>query len=229
MKKLLLSLITIMLCAFIFANPIKNAYAASIKDNSVIVMSGKVNKQNKLVIDVNLTDNTGISGMTLELSYNKKAMVLSNISFGSALSSLDPITTNTKTSEGYAITPFIINYFGQDNDYSKGLLFTLTFDLSKNIDNGSYKVSLVYSKNQDVNYYDENGEPKTKNLYIDNLEIQIKDNEVTEIITVASDEKPAKTRTLVIVLIITLSVALVGAMTFVLLKLMKKKRNWKKI
>jgi hypothetical protein len=230
MKKALSIILTIItLLSFLVVVPIRKAYAANIEDNSVIVLSGKVNNQNELIIDANLTSNTGISGMTLELSYDNKVMTLSNISFGPALSSLDPITTNTKTSEGYAITPFKINYFGQENDYTKGLLFTLTFNLSNKIENGSYKVSLVYSKNQDVNYYDENGEARTKNLYIDNLEIQFKNNEVSDIITIQSDDKPKGNKTLLIVLIVSLSTLVTGSIVFVAFKLLKKKRNWKKI
>ena len=110
MKRIVIYTLLVFLLIFsFFAHPSQKTFADSISDNSVIIVSGSVNTQNKLIIKANLTENTAISGMTLELSYNKSAMVLTNVVFGTALSSLEPITTNTNTSEGYKITPFKFN------------------------------------------------------------------------------------------------------------------------
>ncbi|MBO7508075.1 MAG: hypothetical protein J6T39_00330, partial [Clostridia bacterium] len=193
MKRILtFVLLTLLLVFSSFASPTQKAFAANISDNSVIILAGNINQQNKLVIDVNLTVNTGISAMNLELTYNKKVMRLSNMVQGSALSSLDLMTSNTDTEEGFAITPFIFNYFGEENDFSKGKLFTLTFELSNNISDGKYVVSLNYKRNADVNYLDDNGDLKTKNLLIDNAEIEIKDDSVIQIVSIRDDEQTPK-------------------------------------
>ena len=210
-----------------FTSPTKKAFATSISDNSVIILSGKVNEQNKVVIEANLKVNTGISGMTLELSYNKTAMVLTNVVLGSALSSLNPVTTNTSTSQGYAIYPFVFNYSGQENDFTTGKLFILTFDLYQTVENGNYVVSLKYKKNRDVNYYDDKNDVKTKNLYIDNAEIQIRDNSVAQISSISGDEQT--TNWIIIIGIILSSTAVVAIGTLVALKLIKKRRNWKRL
>ena len=226
MKKILVYLLLIfVLISCCFASPSQKAFAASMSDNAVIILSGNVNQENKLVIQANLTVNTGISGMTLELSYDKNAMVLSNVEIGSALSSLEPITTNTQTSEGFAITPFKFNYLGQENDFSTGNLFTLTFDLQENVKDGNYVVSLKYEKNSDVSYYDIDG-IKTKNLYIDKAEVQIKNNSVEQVVSIADDSQ--KSKTLIVVLIVAIPLA-VGSIVFVAIKFLKRQRNWEKL
>ena len=226
MKKIsIYLLLTFLIISSYFTSPVQKVFAESITDNSVIILTGKIIDEGELVINANLTVNTGISGMTLELSYDKMAMTLSNVVFGEALSSLEPITTNTKTNEGFSITPFKINYMGNENDFSKGNLFTLTFKINENVKNGNYKVSLKYSKNRDVNYYDDNKEVKTKNLYIDNTEIEIKNNSVIKISSVKDSDKSGK---IWIVICIVCSVIIIsGLITFAIL--IKKRRNWKRL
>ena len=228
MKRILLGvLIAFLLISSFFTSPSQKAFAASISDNSVIILSGNVNEQNKLVIKANLVLNTGINGMTLELSYDKNAMVLSNVEFGTALSSLDPITTNTKTPQGYAITPFVFNYWGEENDFSKGNLFTLTFDLLDDVNDGDYLISLNYTKNKDVIYFDESYGSKTKNLYVDNTEIQIRNNSVADIISIKDNEQTSKIWIIICVLIASAAVIISGIL--VALKFIKKRRNWKRL
>ena len=232
MKKIFFcAIFALMLISSCFTLPSQKVYAANISDNSVVILTGSVNEQNKLVVEANLTVNTGISGMTLELSYNSAAMVLSNVVLGSALASLEPITTNTQTDEGFSITPFVFNYFGQENDFSTGNLFTLTFDLLEDVEDGNYSVALKYTKNKDVNYYENNIDVKTKNLFIDNIEVQIKENSVLKVVQIVDENKSNNEQsnlTLIIVLCVTLPVV-AGCGVFVAIKLSKKQRNWKKL
>ena len=226
-KSLLYVFISFMLICSCFTPPFKQAFASSVSDNCVIILSGNQVEEKKLVIEANLVSNPGICAMTLELSYNKEIMTLSNVVFGSALSSLDPITTNTQTNEGYSITPFKFNYLGGENDNSTGKLFTLTFDLSDNIADGTYDVTLKYEKNKDVNYFDDNNEVKTKNLFIDRAEITFKDNNVEKITTVSEDNQTSNVSVIVIATVVPTVVLGVG--TFFLVIFLKRKRNWKKI
>ena len=229
MKRIVIYTLLVFLLIFsFFAHPSQKTFADSISDNSVIIVSGIVNTQNKLIIKANLTENTAISGMTLELSYNKSAMVLTNVVFGTALSSLEPITTNTNTSEGYKITPFKFNYYGEKNDFSTGLLFTLTFNINNNVKDGNYLVSLKYNKNKDVCYFDENNVLKTKNLYIDNAEIQIKNDFVTQITSVR-DEGQTSNTWIVVLCVSVLAIAIIIAGILFAKKFIKKRRNWKRL
>ena len=223
-RKLLWVLISFVLMIIFVASPKKETYAVNISDNAVIILSGNFNEKGELVIDANLTNNPGISGMTLELVYNKNVMTLTNVKFGTALASLEPLTTKTDTELGYSITPFKFNYLGKENDFSTGNLFTLTFKLDENIKDGIYRVSLKYTKNQDVNYIDNNGELKTKNLYIDNAEIEIKDNSVLQIVSVRDEEKSS---TWIVILCVSVGVVAVGTTTAIIL--LKKRRNWKRL
>lgn len=226
MKRILSFMFLSLVMFFFVASPKQMTYAVNLNENAVIILSGNINEKRELVIDANLTTNSGISGMTLELVYNKNVMTLTNVKFGTALASLEPITTNTNTELGYSITPFKINYLGKENDYSTGKLFTLIFELDDTIGDGNYRISLKYRKNLDVNYIDTNGELKTKNLYIDNAEVEIKDNAVMQITSVRDSEENSKTW--IVILCVSVGVIAVGTIVTVVI-LLKKRRNWKRL
>jgi hypothetical protein len=223
MKRLCLCLaITLCLVSLCFVSPLDKAFASSISDNSVITLSGSVNQQNELIVQANLTVNTGISGMTLELIYDKTALSLSSVVLGSALASLDPIYTGSET----VSSSFKFNYLGQENDFSTGKLFTLTFELNDGVKDGSYVVSLRYTKDKDVTYYDSNQEVKTKNLYIDNAEVAVKNSSIIQVTTINSD----KTNSIIWLVLIAVCVcAVVVTGVLVVLKLLNKRKDWKKI
>lgn len=230
MKRIFLYVImTFLLISLYFTSLEHKVLATNIEDNSVIILSGSVNEDKKLVIKATMQENTGIGSMTLEVSYDVTAMALSNVEFGSALSSLEPMTTNPHTEKGYAITPFKINYLGQENDFTTGLMFTLTFDLSENISDGSYIVTLKYTRDKDVNYYDENKDVKTKNLFIDYAEVKIKNNSVTNVVSV-SETKKEVSYTWVIVVSSAVGGALLTWISIVVVKkLVRRKKNWEKL
>jgi hypothetical protein len=152
--------------------------------------------------------------------------VLSNATFGDALSSLSPIHTNSSTSKGFAITPFKFNYLGSDNDFTTGELFTMTFDIGENVADGSYIVALNYARDKDVNYYDGSGNVLTKNLYIDNAEVEIKNNSVAGIVIVNGYQY--NSTTWVVLLVLAIGIVL-GLGIFVATRLFRKQRNWEKL
>jgi heme/copper-type cytochrome/quinol oxidase subunit 2 len=85
---------------------------------------------------------------------------------------------------------------------------------------------LKYNKNQDVVYYDNNGDVKTKNLYIDNAEIEIKNNSIVDI-NIINSQTEANFWT--ILLISVAIVVFVIIAVFVVLYFFKKRRNWEQI
>lgn len=228
MKKLSIIVLSIIMAFLCFAPKLQKSYAASLSDNSVIILSGKANDDGEIDIKVSITKNTGICAMLLELSYDTSVLTLQNVVKGNALSSLDYLTTNTKTELGYSITPFRFSYSGNANDSSTGELFTLKFKLKDGVTNGNFKISLLYNKNQDVNYYDNNGRVKTKNLYIDNAEIELKDNVVVDIKSI-KDKDSIKANFPWTTIIICSSVAIVVAGGVVAIIILKKRRNWKRL
>ena len=87
---------------------------------------------NKVDVTVRLTKNSGINAMNLTLAYDTKVLTLTGMDEGKALSSLNLMTTNTKTEKGYAITPFKFDYLNASkNDTSTGVMFTLHFSVKK--------------------------------------------------------------------------------------------------
>lgn len=226
MKKILtfVLLIALVISSFFAYSP-ENILAKSLSDNPVIILSGKLNPDNTLTIKANLTSNSGISAMTFELVYDKEVMTLISVEMGKALSSLDPMTTNTNTDEGYSITPFIFNYIGKrENDYSTGNMFTLTFAIDEIKEDGNYNVSLSYNRNQDVNYIDESGELRTKNLFIDSAEIEVKNNEIIQVSTIKDKDKPTSDTGR----IIFVSLFVVSMIATIVVIYIKKSRKLKK-
>ena len=108
-----------------------------------IVLSGQLNG-NKVDVTVRLNKNCGINAMNLTLAYDTKVLTLTGMDKGSALSSLNLMTTNTQTEKGYAITPFKFDYLNANkNDASTGVMFTLHFSVKKGA-KGSTVVGLQY-------------------------------------------------------------------------------------
>lgn len=222
MRKAMIS--TVLMLALLFtAFPAANTAFALSNDNAVIRMSGKINNGG-ISVDVNLIKNDGISAMNLELVYDDTALTLVGAERGTALNTLQYLTTNTETEQGYSIKPFKFDYSGDDNDYSTGKLFTLSFKVKDGAKDGKYVVTLKYKRNSDVNYI-ENGELKTRNLSVDSVEIKTEGSMPAEIATVSETDEQSLNLPLII---ISAGFAAAGVSVAVFLFLRKRKR-WKKI
>ncbi len=113
-------------------------------EDGEIVMSA-VRNNNKVDVTVRLNKNCGINAMALTLKYDTDALTLTGLDQGSALKSLNLITTNTATEKGYAITPFKFDYLNANkNDTSTGVMFTLHFSIKKGSGKKSTTVDLTY-------------------------------------------------------------------------------------
>ena len=218
-----LGIISFVIAISVYMPSISFVYAYSLSENSVLVLSGDVKEGKKVEINANITKNSGISAMLLELVYDTQVMTLTGLESGDALSTLDLITTNTKTEKGYSITPFKFSYLGKANDDGTGRLLKLNFALKDNIKDGKYEVSFRYNKNKDINYID-NDVVKTKNLTIDPVSIEIKGNEPLSIKTLKVGNGN---------LLLIIAGSIVGVSALVLLSIffvsLYRKRGWKKI
>ena len=222
--KRIINIFIIILALCIFSAPVSmTAFASSLSDNAVITLSGKITEK-EIVVEANLRQNTGINGMTAEISYDTSAMTLKNVVRGTALSALNYMTTNVETEKGYGITPFKINWSGDDNDASTGLLVTMYFTVNETATDGAYTITLKIDRDS-VTYID--GGVKTKSALVDNAKVSIKGNSAETIVI----EPAATDNTSTIILIVSLSVATVAIVIFtvLLIKRLKGKKAWTKI
>ena len=120
-----------------------DAYSITGSDGEIVLSASKNN--NKVDVTVRLNKNCGINSMLVELVYDTNALTLTGFDKGSALSTLDLMTTNVNTEKGYAITPFRFDYLNTNkNDASTGVMFTLHFSKKKNA-KGKTTVGLKYT------------------------------------------------------------------------------------
>ena len=196
MTKARLTIISFIMIAFLAAASLLllkpssfSVDAANIKDNAIMIMSGQT-QDDKVLIDARITQNSGVSGMQLELVYDTSAMELEDFVRGGALASLSLEHTNINTDKGYAITPFKFNFLGSKNDSTTGLLLRLTFKIKEGTPNGVYNVNLKAERNKDVIYLEDNGNgtmiTKTKNVLVDSANVEIKDSKPVQVQTVSS-------------------------------------------
>lgn len=120
-------------------------------ENGSITVSGEITEQkptisigsvmakagSQIKLPISISGNTGICGATLEISYDS-ALVLSDISTGTALSSLVMTKPGNISSN-----PFKLVWDGLDADFSNGTIAVLTFTAPTEI--GSYNISAAYT------------------------------------------------------------------------------------
>ena len=170
----------ILILLALLCGTIGSAGVAYADTNPVILLSGK-NVDGEIVVEVNLKNNEGISAMNLSLEYDTDRIVLTGLERGDALSTLDLITTNTDTETGYAVYPFKLNWFGEDNDATNGKMLTLHFvPISEDV-TGKARVTFSYTRGQDVNYLDDT-ELRTRNLLIDVLTFEVSQGQAEEFV-----------------------------------------------
>lgn len=204
------------------------AYAASLSDAPVMVMSATLSGDEVTVYAI-LRQNTGIMGMTLEIEYDATAMTLTKVERGEALSSLEYMTTNINTAEGYAKKPFVLNWSGEKNDSSAGTIVRMTFRMKESVADGEYDITLKPDEGI-VAYWDK--DVKSKNILIDGAKIKVVNN-VAEVVLKETDEGEEVDLALVISLSVVGGVLFAGSVVAVILVLKKYniigKKSWKKV
>lgn len=179
-----------MLClvlAMAFASP--QRILAAEDGNTVLVLKGREpSADGEIEIDVIVEENTGVCSMLLSLEYDTSVLTLTDLEYGSALSSLSPIHTNTNTEDGYGIYPFRISYLGEDNDASTGTMMTLRFRVHDHAPEGSYLITFTYERDKAVSYL-KDGQILTKNLLIDGAKITLSADQGVKIETYPDDQR----------------------------------------
>ncbi len=224
MKKLIVALLS-MCCIFSVAS-VSNLTAYAAGNNTVILFEGAEKNENTVKIDVNVRENTGIYSMLLTLNYDREALVLTDVAYGSALASLNPVSSGK-----YDTNPYKISYVGaaKENDTSIGKMMTLTFTVNDNAADGEYLVTFGYEKNRDVLYL-KNGQIQTKNLIIDGAKITLAGNAIEDVQTVQNNGTTDEPKNNAIGWIIggsILGVAIISVSVVLIIR--KRKRKWVKL
>jgi len=81
-------------------------------------------------------------------------------------------------------------------------------------------------------YGTKNGEHKTKNLIVDNVEITLRNNSVSKVDIINSGDEAVdnvKSNTILIVVIVLSAILVTSAVIIIAGKVRSKKRNWKRL
>ncbi len=73
-----ITLITVLAVTMVAALNLQTVYADEISDPVVVILSPTVSDK-EVTIQANLSKNTGLSGLTLEIDYDSSAMTLTNV------------------------------------------------------------------------------------------------------------------------------------------------------
>lgn len=174
MKKKLTKILSaiVLICAFCAVFMPTVALAEGLTDSLIVLMEAGEVVDNQVEIVANLARNSGVINTTISLDYDDTALTLVSVEYGKALSNLSHVASGT-----FSTKPFKINYLWNvfENDYSKGVLLTLVFEIKQDADDGEYKISLNVEKNG-VEYLEDTTR-KYKNLIADSATVTVKGGE----------------------------------------------------
>ncbi len=154
-------LLRIFVCLMAFAIPLSSLQICVAADEAdggrvlpqVTVENKTVHRGQMFTLQVSLDQNPGLVAMVLELKYDKTAMELVGVERGNALQTHTFTTTNTETNAGYLVEPFRLLWDGTTQDYTTGVLLTLTFESKISAPLGDYPVEFAYdAKNTNSEY-----------------------------------------------------------------------------
>lgn len=202
------------------------AFAADASDNLILQLT-ETHTDNQIIIDVNLTANTGVSAMTLELAYDKTVFTFTGYDKGTALGGLDLMSTDLS---GDSNLPVKFNWFNQnldvDNDFSTGKLLRLYFTLKPDSEGGKSEIGFKYDPQSDIVYVDRASQ-KVKTAAIGKAVVNVGENKIADI-EIQNVKASGTGVSLVQALIIALSVtAVAGVVTAIVVKTRKKRRKKK--
>ena len=201
--------------------------------NTVLVFCSNGQNEREFSVDVTVEENGGVCAMLLALEYDTSVLTLTDLSYGTAFSALDPLHTDTDTPDGYGTYPFQISYLGEQNDTSVGKMMTLYFRVKEDAPDGTYTVTFSYERDRDVAYL-RDGAILTKNLLIDGARVTLQGSEILQVETITSEneatqDEQTKYYVWIPLLLGGIAVAGAGVGTFLLLKKRKKEKKWIKL
>ncbi|MGN0813783.1 MAG: cohesin domain-containing protein [Candidatus Coproplasma sp.] len=170
-----------MLLAF-FTIPFSiTAYAS---ESSPLVFSVNGTRQNdEIFATVKLVKNTGVTAMTLTVSYDSEVCEYIGYTKKSALSEMSFLASE----QGSEKVIFLYDSSTLQNVTSTGELLELRFKLRENIPAGEYYIGLL--TNECVAEYMDGKEAKTKSIIVDSLKVTVNGSgSVVELLTQESED-----------------------------------------
>ena len=203
-------------------------YAANLSDNVVIQLT-ETHTDNQIDIKAKLVTNTGISGMTLELVFNRDIFEYVGYDAGTALSSLDLITTDTSESSSL---PIKFNWLFQNriNDTSVGSFLTVHLRLKDDAKSGKYEVKFKHESG-DICYIDGDGISHAKKAIISKAVVNISDNKISQA-KIYEENQKIDTSTLILILGISAISFSATVATIIIIRIKRtkrKKKDWLEI
>jgi len=150
---ILIIAILLLFSAHLFINNYsKTTYGES--DCPILVVDSKtMHVGQTFEIAVELTENTGLEAVVLQLDYDQSVFTLMKVERGNAISSLTFTTTNVNTNLGYNIRPFKMLWDGRAPDNSTGTMVVFTFQASRNAAKRDYDISITYEEKNTKSSY----------------------------------------------------------------------------
>ena len=225
--KRIIGIFILILLLFSIATPVNIVFASELSD-SIIMRLTETHSNSDIEITVKLVTNTGVSGMTLELVYNKNVFEYAGYEKGSALENLDLISTNASAD---STLPIKFNWYNQNlyNDFSTGNILKLHFTLKPNALSGEYEIGFKYDDG-DIMYI-ENSNISSKSAIISKAIVNVSENKIAET-QIVEGSNESQTNILLILGIVTFSISVVAVTTLFVIKIKKekaRKKNWLKI
>ena len=201
------------------------ALADDLSSSPIILLDNGETSGNQVEIIATLAKNSGITSMTLNLTFDDSALSLVEVSSGSALSDLSCVRSGSYNTKPYKINYMWRSYF--ENDYSTGVLLTFVFEIKDTTRDGTYEVALSAEK-KGVEYAD-NDVAKYKNLVSDTAKITVRGEETfVEIIPGPVEDLPPENDFTILEIMIPVSVVVIALVLFAVILTLKKGKNVKK-
>ena len=135
MKKIIISIAAVLLSMLAFGS------VALASDTMVVCDTVTAKPGDTVTVNVNLKDNTGITGMVLTPNFDGSVLALTNVKKGSLSFAVSYAKNITFDTDG-------------ENEYGDGSIAVLTFVVSDSVPAGSYPVTMIVRECTDENWDD---------------------------------------------------------------------------
>lgn len=222
MKKIIFLLVATLL---LFSAPIipNKAFAESVSDNLVLQMLNETYTDSKVEINVRLVTNTGFTGMTLELNFNREVFKYVGYQEVTKLTNVD-FTPPGPNINSTSPVRFLWESRTANNNKETGILLKLTFNLYANSKSGSYEIGFK-CKDGDITYNDTKTASRTKSAIIIPAVVKIAENKIAEV------TEGSTTNVALIIGIVSIGITATAVTIFTVIRIKRKKgkKNWLKI
>ena len=140
MKRLLAVIFAIALCLSAFT---VSAFAT---DGEISLTSAQGQPGGQVVVDVNLSGNTGIAYLKLKISYDSNVLTLQGAENTGVL---EGTFTTSKTTD---VNPYVLQWMAAGNSVEDGIIATLTFTILETAQSGSYPITVSVEECYDETY-----------------------------------------------------------------------------